>query len=135
MAYLDMGDVLSDPEISDPFIVKRRAESFPANGRGETKDDLLPAYGVITAAHPNDLERLDDAQRMGRNLSIVTRFRLQGPSDGVQADQVVWQGNTFIVHVVEPYAQYGEGWIQAIVGSIQTMDNPAPPPPVENTSG
>ena len=130
-----MGDVLADPEISDPFVVMRRALTFPAFGRGEAKAKLLPTFGVITAAHPNDLERLDDSQRMGRNISIVTRFRLQGPSEGVQADQILWQGVTFIVHVVEPYAQYGEGWVQAVAGSIQTMDSPVPPPPVENTSG
>lgn len=130
-----MGDVLADPEISNPFIVKRRTESFPALGRGTTKDTLLPTYGVICAAHPNDLERLNDSQRMGRNIQIVTRFRLQGPSEGRQADQVVWQGTTFIVHVVEPYAQYGEGWVQAIAGSIETMDPPVPPPPVEGTRG
>ena len=128
MAQLDMSDVIEDIDLGDPFIVERMPERIDAHGRSAPQTaTLLPAFGTVGAANPNDLERLSDLQRMTRNISIVTKLRLQGPSEGVQPDVVRWQGNRFVVHVVEPYTQDGAGFVQAIAGSISTLDTPPTP--------
>ena len=60
---------------------------------------------------------------MGRNLSIVTAFALQGPSPNFLPDRVVWNGDTYVVKWIDPYKRYGAGgFVQAIIGSIDSQD-------------
>lgn len=127
MPYLDVSDVLLDPMIADRFTVKRRVQSVSAHGRTSITTTEIPnVVGVVNAASPNDLERLDDSQRMGRHLSIVTKYRLVGPAPGLQPDLIHWGGDDFIVQTIDPYPQYGQGFVQAIVGSINIIDQPTP---------
>lgn len=124
-AFLDVSDVLLDPMLASTFDVNRRVEVISNKGRVEITETLFSdVVGVVCTASKNDLDRLDDNQRMGRHLSIVTRFRLRGPSPGYQPDTVVWNGDTFVVQYVDVYTDYGFGFIQAIVGSMDSIDQP-----------
>lgn len=126
---MDMSDALMDPDMNDKFNVIRRPETInPANGRSSTTPQTFKNIsGVVTSAHGNDLERLDDADRMGRNISIVTSFALRGPSvDGsdqeYKPDLIVWRGATYVVKALDPYPQFGAGFVQAIAGSVGVVD-------------
>lgn len=124
-AGLDVSEVLSDPMICSTFDVIRRSEVIGQNGRvnvdAVTHGDIL---GVITAAGSNDLERLDDNQRTGRNISVVTSFRLRATAPGYQPDLIGWQGDFYVVKMLDPYTQYGAGFVQAIAGSLDFQDAP-----------
>lgn len=126
MSQMDVTAALLDPYIADRFTVKRRAETISDKGRTQMATTNLLAVGVIASAGPNDLMRLDDSQRMGRVLSVVTRFRLIGPAPGKQPDIISWQGDDYIVITVDPYPQYGQGFVQAIIGSVNVTDQPTP---------
>lgn len=132
MALLDVTEILTDPDFADDFPVKRRAESVGQNGRSELQVRDMKGVGVICAASPSDLERLPEDQRMRRTISIVTQFRLQGPSPGYQADLVGWQGDFFVIVDIQPYTNYGAGFVQALASSMSSQD--APPPAVADTS-
>lgn len=125
MPYLDVSDVLLDPTLAMGFSVIRRVETIGNNGRAslsETRfDDII---GVVTSSSRNDLQRLPEDQRAGRHLTVITKFRLQAPTPGKQPDVVVWGGNRFVVKELDPYPQYGAGFIQAIVGSMDSIDEP-----------
>ena len=123
MAYLDVSDVLLDPTLTDVFTVTRRAETVNGFGESVTATSTYDGVvGVVCTASPNDLERLPEMDRMGRHLSVVTRFRLQGPAPGFKPDLIEWNGDAFVVEAVDPYPQYGAGFVQAIVGSIDSID-------------
>lgn len=127
MAQLDVSHVLSSPMLSSRFIVNRREQVMNPQGRSEVVTRVFPDVpGVVTLANPNDLERLDDSQRMGRNYSIITKFRLIGPaksgSKQYQPDTIVWQGSELVVKNVEPYTNYGAGFVQALAGSMDIVD-------------
>lgn len=125
MADLDVSDLLLDPDFTEVFKVLRQREVVGTNGRSTATVSALPGIvGVITMASPNDLLRVPDEQHSDKNISVVTKFRLRGPSPGYQPDKIVWQGDTYIVHNVEPYTQFGSGFVQAIAGSIDAIDQP-----------
>lgn len=131
--FLDVAtDVLTDPMIAGPFVCYRRDEEMTDTGRASLTRKQIPAVGVITVAHGNDLKRLSDQQRMGRAISIVTQFMLQGPSDGVAPDAIGWAGSYFVIVTVDPYPQYGPGWIQAVAASMDYLD---PPPALASAAG
>lgn len=134
MPDLDVSEALTDPMLTDSFDVLRRKEVLDTHGRVTTPaNSSFPGqYGVLSAASPNDLERLEDSQRMGRNMSLITTFKLQGPAEvsgtEYQPDIVVWGGDQFVVKHVDPYSRYGAGFIQAIIGSMDIIDQPPPAP-------
>lgn len=124
-AFLDVSEVLLDPTLVDSFTVRRRAETVNEFGESTMSIVVIPnVIGVITSYFDNSLNRLDDREFMKRELSVVTRFRLQGPSPGFQPDTILWNGNEFLVKKVEPYTSFGFGFIQAIVGSMDAQDQP-----------
>ncbi len=126
-AFLDVTELLIDPELVErsSFTVNRRTEVVDNHGRSTLTSVVhTGVLGVVCSASSNDLIRLPDDQKMGRNMSIVTKFHLQGPSPGFQADTVVWHGDTFVVKYVDVYSQFGGGFIQAIVGSMDSQDAP-----------
>jgi hypothetical protein len=127
---LDVSEALVDPDLTDLFDVVRRMETInPATGRSQqVSETTRSVVGVICAANPNDLDRLDDMQRMGRHLTLVTKFRLIGPAPGKQPDLVTWKGDSYVVKAVDPYPQYGDGFVQVILGSIDIIDQPTPEP-------
>lgn len=127
MPYLDVSEVLVDPELCDRVRVLRYAETISERGRVTSTPEVIePVIGVMNSAGPNDLMRLPEDQKMGRVMSFITKFRLRGPSPGYQPDHIVWQGTTYIVLSIDPYAQYGAGFVQAIIGSTDIIDPPTP---------
>lgn len=134
---IDVSDILVDPDLATLFDVIRRKSVVRLNGRSEISYDAKPnVAGVVCAASNNQLVRLDDNQRMGRHLSIVTRFRLQGPAKGYMPDLVKWNGDVFVVMYLDPYPQYGVGFVQAIVGSQDSIDEQLPfLPPADQVFG
>ncbi len=129
MPSLDVTEILADADIADNFDVVRRTQTVSNTGRTAIATQTFAAVaGVVCSASPNDLEVLEDAQRMGRHLSVVTTFRLRGPSrsGGVDSlpDLLTWEGNQYVVKHIDPYQNYGAGFVQAIVGSIDTIDTP-----------
>lgn len=130
MPFLDVSDVVCDPMLADTFSVLRRVETVNDHGEvgiSSTQHDNV--VGVITMAGPNDLDRLDDSQRMGRVISCVTKFRLRGPSPGFQPDVIVWQGSNFVIAALDLYNRFGAGFMQAIAVSMTLVDGPALPQP------
>lgn len=128
MPLLDVSDVLLDPMFADKFTVTQRAQTIGTNGRVQVTSTVVNNVGgVICMAGPNDLQRLDDNQRMGRVISVVTKFRLRGPSkDGVieyQPDIITWDGDLYVVRLVDKYNRYGAGFLEALAGSIKSIDS------------
>lgn len=132
MADLDVSDAINDSNLSSSFDVIRRKENISDKGRMSTDDQrICDVEGVVCEAGPNDLERLDDQQRMGRHISVVTQFALRGPARGrsddrYQPDLIFWQGDYYVIHQLDPYPQYGSGFMQAIAGSIDYNDRATP---------
>jgi hypothetical protein len=121
--FLDVSEVLVDPDFADTFDVTRSPEVVNSFGESTVPvPQVIPGkIGVVTMASPNDLDRLPEGDNSSRTISIVTKFRLQGPSPGFKPDVVTWRGDNYVVKLVEPYVQYGAGFIQALAGSIDTQ--------------
>jgi hypothetical protein len=123
VAWLDPSEILLDPEFASTFVVIQRPETITASGRSEQNPVAVPnVIGVVTAATPNELVRLEDMTHGRRTIKIYTRFRLQAASVGRQPDLVVWRGDSYVVITFDPYANFGAGWIKAFATSIDATD-------------
>jgi hypothetical protein len=114
---IDLSDAVLSADLADSFQVIRRRQSMSQNGRVVAEPLILSMIAVVTAGSANDVDRLEDSQRSKKTLSVVTNFRLRGPTEakGTQwlPDVVPYHGDNFIVVKVEDYTAYGSGFIQA----------------------
>lgn len=130
MPLLDVSEVLSDPLFTEPMNVYRRTETVGSNGRTViTRTRVRPVpTGVImpkdSVIGGNAIQRNPDEQHRGSALLIYTQFRLRGPSPGFQPDVVVWNGDDYVVTLVNDYSHYGAGYIQVELSSMTSVDNP-----------
>ncbi len=124
---IDVDDILTDPDLLVSFDVVRRKENVSSQGRSSTDDQTITGLsGTITAAGENALSRLPEADRMERHISIVTNFMLRGASkvgsDVYKPDVVLWNNVEWIVLDVQAYPEAGNGFVQAIAGSGDIVD-------------
>lgn len=130
MPMIDIGTALTSLMFVDVFQVIRRTETV--NDYGESTivtQTIFPVYGSVQAASNNDLKRLPEEQHMGKNISIVTKFPLQGVVTGMQPDIIQWPMNndganadSFVIAYLDDYSQFAAGFIQAIARSIDLTD-------------
>jgi galactose-6-phosphate isomerase len=129
MPFLDVTDVILDPDFADDISVVRRTETV--NGFGEpviTTQQFDGLSGVVTPMN-NKLRRGEDESNMEERVSVVTTFLLRGPSrtGGVdtQPDIVIWNGGSYVVSSLNDYARFGSGHCQA---ECTAIDYVVPPP-------
>ena len=126
MPSLDLSDAFNESTFLDAIVVLRRQEIVSSKGRSTVSTSQIPTYANVDAASPDQLERLADAQFQGKTLSIVTKFRLRGVSEqgssGYQPDVIQYNGDSYIVQLIDDYSRYGVGWIQALATSINFVD-------------
>lgn len=130
MPDIDVTDLLSDPDIAgDEFTVKRRQETVNTFGRSVVATVPLDACGPVFPAGDNSLIRQDAFDAEANTITVVTEFRLRGPSKsgGLQfkADLVEWprqSGNHYIVRTTNDFSRYGAGMIEAECTSIDFSD-------------
>lgn len=135
MAAIDVSDLLEDPDFASALAILRRSELVGDNGRTViTETAILPApMGVVmpkdSVIGGNAIERAPDMQYRGAALLCYTKFRLRGPSLDAngqewQPDVVVWNGNRYVVTLINDYAHFGQGYIQAELSSMDGVDEP-----------
>jgi hypothetical protein len=124
MPTLDVTEILDDPDICDTFSVIQRTET--ANSFGESTLTETQTDNVVGVVVPGSgtLTREDDHQSLTKTISVVTTFRLQGPSPGFQADIVVWKGSRYLVTTLDDLTNYGAGHVEAECVSVNLVDPP-----------
>ncbi|WP_227136584.1 head-tail adaptor [Kosakonia radicincitans] len=120
MPFLDMSDIIMDPDFLDTSLVCHRqiqtldADNFPTN----TPQDF-PFSGVVTVDRSLEAKRMAAGQNINGAILIVTQFRLtqgQPQTDTAprfDADIVTYSGRDYRVTFVDPYTRYGAGFVQA----------------------
>ena len=125
MPFLDVSDIVLDPDFADTFSVIRRLQQVATNGVvSSTETTFANIIGVVTMSSPNDLERKEDYQFMTRSITVVCKFRLQGAVTGYQPDIILWRGQRHLVKHVSPYPHFGQGFYEAECSSMSNTEGP-----------
>lgn len=126
MPWLDVSEVVGDPELADVFRVIRRPQTVDTSGVPQVGEiDMGEQVGVITYADPSDLMRRDDSQTVPRTIFFATVFRVRGVSKGFNADQLEFppgSGTLYTVKQIYPYSRYGAGVIEGVAESMDATD-------------
>lgn len=138
MPFLDVSEIVSDPDFADDFWLKRRSQAIdPTTGRAyEVVQVFKDLVGTVTMENPADLMRRDDSDSQPRLIFIAAEFEFRGISkEGEQqykGDIVVWPpegeaGSTeYTVLKSYPYPRYGSGFYEAVCESMNAVDEAIP---------
>ncbi|KVN30893.1 hypothetical protein WJ63_07945 [Burkholderia pyrrocinia] len=116
MAFLDVTDVLLDPDFMDTGLVcNRMTQSVDMHGRAQNTQTATPIAAVVTSDRGDILHRNADGSRIVGSITLHTPFRLRdgGPDGSADADEIVWEGITYTVVNVNDYSHFGRGFVCA----------------------
>lgn len=134
MPWLDVSDIVVDPELADVFDVIQRPETVdPNTGRSSvgavTHSNVV---GTITMEDPAELMRRDDSDSAPRLIFVASTFRFRSVSkEGAQpykGDVIVWPpageagSAQYTVVKVYPYSRYGAGITECVAQSMNATD-------------
>jgi hypothetical protein len=124
MPNLDVSDIVADPDFAEFLTVNRIAVANGTNGRpSRTVTTISPApVGVVTPKSGEKLERSADAQFRPNVIVVHTQFRLRSAAPGYDPDQVIWNGDPYVVTSVDNLSHFGAGFIVAECSSIDSID-------------
>ena len=115
----------------ESFIVARRQETVDSFGRSQITTTRLSASGSITPSGDNMLARDENYQTQGNTVTVITAFKLRGPSKdslsrNYQPDIIEWRGGRYIVETLNDWsgAGWGGGMVEAECKSTDIMDLP-----------
>ena len=116
--------------LMDSFTVLRRTEVVDGRGR-VVKPPPITTFnkvpGTVGPASPDDLQRLPDLDLSIKTISIVTSFRLQGPSPGMLPDQIIWHGDSYQIAGMLDFSAYGGGFVQGLAQLVDAQTEPPAP--------
>jgi len=114
MPFLDVSEVLLDPDFNDrTLICERNALSTDNTGRGVIKTEVTPFSGVVTSDKGELLQRGAVGEHATDSMLVVTRFRLRDAGMAATADVVQWDDRRWTVTKVNSYSKYGIGFVEA----------------------
>ena len=114
MPFLDVSDVLLDPDFCDNSLVcERNAISTDNTGRGVIKSETVPFSGVVTSDKGELLQRGAVGEHATDSMLVITRFRLRDAGMAATADVVQWDDRRWTVTKVNSYSKYGIGFVEA----------------------
>ena len=104
---LDMSEIITDPEFTDLFSVQRQKQVVGEDGIVSsiviTYEDVV---GVIVS-EGHDWAQDADFARATNSLTIITEFKLFDPTEGYQADVVVYDRLSYRVRKVANWRRWG----------------------------
>lgn len=132
MPILDVSDAF-DVEMLDDIQVIRRTQNMVRGRVQPVTEKPLTIAAVVTAASPDDLARLPEAEYMGKAISIYTQYRLRGPAtdevgNTTLPDHVLYHNSVYVVRALDDFSGFGVGFVSAVATSIQAVDPEMPNP-------
>ena len=113
MPLLDVSEVLSDPDFSQVITIQRNAQTVNAQGRAVDNVSTFTIQGVITIGPLDPLVLNTDAAFTRKSIAVHTRTQLYDVTSGFEPDNVLFEGNVYLVKRVYPWNQYGAGFYAA----------------------
>lgn len=119
---LNVSDIVSDPDFTQPVTRVVRTETVNNYGESVIASSQSTIQAVVTSPSVQELLRFDDATAYKDAIKVTTASRLNADSVGLQADLILYHGETYIVAVSNDYSDFG--YTRAICFLIDLQDQP-----------
>ncbi len=117
MAFLDVTEILSDPDFCTTFDVVQTSQTIGGNGRPAYTSATTPCVVGVVIPGKGTLERQPDGSWLTGVMEIYTTFPLSEGGSGAgaaAADVVIWNGKNYTVKSTNPWP-FGQRFVVATV--------------------
>jgi hypothetical protein len=122
VAEIDVTEILADPDLADSFVVTRTRQITDTHGRTVAlQPSTTTVVGVVQPMSGRTLNMMPDMVNVSGAIELWTTYRLEGPSETTQSDVVTWQGRNYMVQNVQPFTNYGQGYVHAVCQLIDLV--------------
>ncbi len=113
MPQIDVSDLLTDPDFAQWLERERMVERVGTNGVATEVPVKGRFVGVVVADGGRQISRTADAETVSGSITVITRERLSDGKQGESADIIRWLGQRYTVVDVNPYLNFGRGFVEA----------------------
>lgn len=113
--------------LSERIVILRQGEALGSDGRthaGRLGPFRYKKRALVVPTDPAEMVREPGYEMLQQTIEVTTNFALQGPSTGIEPDQVYWHGTLYMVNNILPYSKFGVGFVTAVCQAVQ---QPKPP--------
>lgn len=107
---INMSELMSDPDFTQAFTLRRRTGSFANEGEfTQSAPTELPLVGSIQPASTADVVRFQaEGERRNALIRVWSATEMHtSDGEGQQPDEVVWRGSVYRVIECVPWADHG----------------------------
>lgn len=113
MPFLDVSELLTDPDFCEKISVLRRTQTIGNDGNAVESENNLYLIGVVTAGAMTNYDIDPNSERARNFITVHMKHHLFGPSNGQAADIIEWAGNQYVVRKFNNWSKYGRGFFAA----------------------
>lgn len=115
MAFLDVSDLMTDPDFTDVVALITRASSINQYGENVMIETTKNIIAVVQTGGKELLEFVPEGARLQDFISVHYKGELSAERPGGYSDIIVYNSKRYQVQtVVENYMNYGHGYCHAI---------------------
>ena len=106
---LNVSELLSDPDLSQPFTIQRSSGSFGLGG-WQNAVTPVPATGVIVPASDWDLRQVPEGDRVAGAMTFYTAaplYQTHGGANAGLSDILLWRGDQYRIAQLLPFGDFG----------------------------
>ena len=103
---LSVSDLLNDFDFVQSFTVYRKTMTRQ-RGNIDSAETSLAFSGVALPATQIELNQIPEGDRQTGAMCFYTQQEIKITNTAGTSDEILWHGNRYRVHIVEPYVDYG----------------------------
>jgi hypothetical protein len=103
---IDISEIVSDPDLAQPFTIKRSTGQFALGGY-QTAVQEIQAFGVIRPTNTVDLEIVPEGDRVLGMMTFWSATEMHTTSTAGTSDVLSYRGDDYRVLQVMPSGDFG----------------------------
>lgn len=113
MAFIDVSEIVNDPDFQDTITITRRAQTINDYGENVLVPVISTMLAVVQAGNGETLERNPGYSVMTDWITIYAQFDFKTDGEGFYADLIGWSGRNYQVKTVTDFINWGNGYSRA----------------------
>ena len=114
MAYIDVTELLSDPDFCDQMIQIKRGSKVNDSGVNVITQQTYCTIGSIQPASGKTLARVPDSLRIEGVSSFWIKGEITTDAQGRYTDILVFRNKRYQVRQVFDWTNFGQGWCEGV---------------------
>ena len=112
MPYIDVTDLMSDPDFCESVTLRRTSQTVDSNGFTTLVEVDSTITVIVTPLNP-DFMRSPEFQNAKSAITVHTQTPLFAVVAGYNPDIIVWKGSNYVVKRASDLSHFGRGFTSA----------------------